>query len=116
MSPFYSSPLSCGLALIVAFGSSARGADAGGAYRMPPPYHVATVAPLDATERLVYDSAKYAQYRVEFNGISGDRVPAFVYVPRDSGRAVHPAVLLQYGSGGNKSTYYIVELARQFAS
>jgi fermentation-respiration switch protein FrsA (DUF1100 family) len=34
-------------------------------------------------------------------------------VPKD-GKAKHPAVLLQYGSGGNKSTNYIVALGEQF--
>src|SRR5688572_9804699 len=86
--------------LLLGLGSAVHGADSAA------PYRVDHTAPLDATERLVTETPKYAQYRVEFNGIRGDRVPAFVYVPRD-GKAVHPAVLLQYGSGGNKSTYYI---------
>jgi uncharacterized protein len=42
-------------------------------------------------------------------------VPSFVYVPKD-GKDKHPAVLLQYGSGGNKSTNYITELGRQFVA
>ena len=32
------------------------------------------------------------------------------------GKAKHPAVLLQYGTGGNKSTNYITELGRQFVA
>ena len=59
------------------------------------------------------EAENHTQYRVEFNGIRRDRVPSFVYVPKD-GKAHHPAVLLQYGSGGNKTTNYIVALARQF--
>src|SRR5688572_18470427 len=101
MSPAETTPLACTLALLLGLGSAA----ARGAEPSAPPYHVDHTAPLDATERLVTETLKYAQYRVEFNGIRRDRVPAFVYVPRD-GKAVHPAVLLQYGSGGNKSTYY----------
>jgi dienelactone hydrolase len=78
------------------------------------PFRVAHDAPLDVAERVVTQTDGYAQYRIEFNGIeSGSRVPAFVYVPKD-GKDKHPAVLLQYGSGGNKSTNYITELGRQF--
>ena len=36
-------------------------------------------------------------------------------MPKDE-RAKHPAVLLQYGSGGNKSTNYIVALGEQFVA
>src|SRR5690606_6521619 len=65
-----------------------------------------------------------------FDGIEGDRVPAFLYVPnteRAAGavgaagsagaarRARRPAVLLQYGSGGHKKTNYIVAIGQAFA-
>jgi dienelactone hydrolase len=79
------------------------------------PYPVDHDAPLDAQERLVAEAEDHVQYRVEFNGIKRDRVPAFLYVPKD-GKAQHPAVLLQYGSGGNKTTNYIVALANQFVA
>jgi dienelactone hydrolase len=79
----------------------------------PIPYRVDHDAPLRATQTLVTDGKDFAKYRVEFNGIERDRVPAFLYVPKD-GRGTHPAVLLQYGSGGNKSTNYIVILGEQF--
>lgn len=79
------------------------------------PYRVDHDAPLDAAQKLVTEAKDHKQYRVEFNGIQGDRVPAFLYVPED-GRAKHPAVLLQYGSGGNKNTNYIVALAQQFVA
>ncbi len=79
------------------------------------PYSIATNAPLDATEKAVAKNDTFTQLRVEFNGIDGkSRVPGFLYIPAD-GLAKHPAVLLQYGSGGSKSTNYIVILARQFA-
>jgi uncharacterized protein len=78
------------------------------------PYRIAPAAPLDPTEKAVAKNETFSQLRVEFNGIENDsRVPAFLYVPTDNA-ARHPAVLLQYGSGGNKSTNYIVFLARQF--
>jgi dienelactone hydrolase len=80
------------------------------------PFGVAHDAPLDAVERLVEEHEDHTLYRVEFNGIQGDRVPAYVYVPKNGRRAKHPAVLLQYGSGGNKTTYYIVALGKQFVS
>jgi dienelactone hydrolase len=78
-----------------------------------PPYRVDHSAPLAVKERLVDTTSNYSKYHVEFNGIQHDRVPAFVYVPSD-GKPIHPAVLLQYGSGGNKSTNYIVAMAEQF--
>ena len=40
---------------------------------------------------------------VEFKGIRGDRVPAYLYLPRQE-QEPQPAVLLQYGIGGNKNT------------
>lgn len=90
----------------------------------PPPYQTAHDAPLDAVERpgpkkLNYIPAdRYAQWRVEFNGIRGDRVPGYFYLPADHGKAdaghKHAAVLLLYGSGGNKGTDYIVALGQQF--
>src|SRR5687768_14312076 len=68
------------------------------------PYLVAHDKPLEAVEKMLTSTADYTHYRVEFNGIRG-RVPAFLYVPND-GRKAHPAVLLQYGSGGSKKTNY----------
>lgn len=78
------------------------------------PYDVAHEAPLDANERVDERSDAMTRFHVEFNGIKADRVPAFLYVPGDD-HAKHPGVLLQYGSGGNKSTFYIVMLARELA-
>jgi dienelactone hydrolase len=80
------------------------------------PFAVAHDRPLEAVEAVVAREESYTQLRVEFNGIQGDRVPAFLYVPRDAGRRAHPAVLLQYGSGGNKKTGYIVEIGRLFVA
>jgi dienelactone hydrolase len=80
---------------------------------VPTPYKVDHDAPLRATQTLVTDGKDFAKYHVEFNGIEHDRVPAFLYIPKD-GRGTHPAVLLQYGSGGNKSANYIVILGEQF--
>lgn len=79
------------------------------------PYRVSPDAPLDATAGVVKEAKDHTQFRVEFNGIKGDRVPAFAYVPKNDD-ARHPAVLLQYGSGGNKTTNYIVALAHQFVA
>jgi dienelactone hydrolase len=78
------------------------------------PYKVNHDAPLNAELSVVAETPGVTQYRVVFNGIEGDRVPAFVYVPRD-GKAKHPAILSQYGSGGSKKTDYIVFLDQQFA-
>ena len=77
------------------------------------PYPVDHDAPLAPAEKVVEKTGGYAKYRVEFNGIRKDRVPGFLYVPADD-KPRHPAVLLQYGSGGDKKTFYIVALAQQF--
>lgn len=79
------------------------------------PYPVDHYAPLAAEEKVVEAADEYTRLRVEFNGIRKDRVPGFLYLPRD-GQSKRPAVLLQYGSGGNKNTFYIVALAKQFVA
>jgi dienelactone hydrolase len=79
------------------------------------PYQTAHDAPLDAKSDLIADEDGFRQFRVEFAGIKGDRVPAFLYVPK-SDAPKHPAVLLQYGSGGHKGVDYIVQLGRQFVA
>ncbi|HZU35932.1 MAG TPA: dienelactone hydrolase family protein [Gemmataceae bacterium] len=78
------------------------------------PYTPAHTAPLKPSERLVRVMPGHQQFRVEFNGIKQDRVPAFLYIPKQrTGKC--PAVLLQYGSGGNKGSGYIVQIGRYFA-
>src|ERR1051325_794751 len=72
------------------------------------PYATAHDKPLGAVVSVVEDKDEYTKYRVEFNGIRA-RVPANLYIPKD-GKKTHPAVLLQYGSGGNKNTNYIVAI------
>lgn len=76
------------------------------------PYPTAHDAPLDSNEKLIKTTDDYSLYRVEFNGIKkGSRVPANLYIPRKSAfKAPYPAVLLQYGTGGNKNTNYIVAI------
>jgi dienelactone hydrolase len=76
------------------------------------PYPTAHDAPLDASEKLIKRTEDYSLYRVEFNGIKkGSRVPANLYIPRKAEfKAPYPAVLLQYGTGGNKNTNYIVAI------
>lgn len=81
---------------------------------MPSPYVPTHGTPLKTSMRLVHDRPGHKQYRVEFNGIKGDRVPAYLYVPK-SAEKKHPAVLLQYGSGGHKDSGYIVQIGRFFA-
>jgi dienelactone hydrolase len=83
-----------------------------------PPYATASDAPLDVKESLVKEEENHTQYRIEFNGIKGDRVPAFLYVPKKQPktRAPYPAILLQYGIGGNKTTNYIVMIGKEFVA
>lgn len=77
------------------------------------PYKVAHESPLNPREQVVSKADAFTVSLVEFNGIEGDRVPAMLYTPND--QAKHPAVLLQYGSGGHKKVNYIVMLAELFA-
>jgi dienelactone hydrolase len=81
---------------------------------VPCPYQTAHDAPLDVTEKVVATTDDYTLYRVEFNGIkAGSRVPANLYVPRRKAlKAPYPAILLQYGTGGNKNTRYIVAMGQ----
>ncbi len=83
-----------------------------------PPYAIDHAKPLEAKEEIVKEADDHTQYRVEFNGIKGDRVPAYVYVPKRKAndKAPLPAILLQYGAGGNKKTDYIVAIGQQFAA
>jgi len=78
------------------------------------PYKPDHAAPLKATTHLLFENEHHKQFRVEFNGIKADRVPGFLYVPR-AGSGKFPAVVLQYGSGGNKASGYIVQIGRFFA-
>lgn len=89
-------------------------ADSKGSEQTPCPYPTAHDAPLDSTEKLITTTDDYSLFRVEFNGIkAGSRVPANLYVPRKSQfKAPYPAVLLQYGTGGNKNTNYIVAIGQ----
>jgi dienelactone hydrolase len=73
------------------------------------PYSTAHDRPLEAVEQLTATAENHTKYRVEFNGIRA-RVPANLYIPKGE-KKQWPAVLLQYGSGGNKNTNYIVAIA-----
>src|ERR1041384_7697462 len=68
-----------------------------------PPFAVAHDAPLEATEKEVGRADGVIQLRVEFRGIKGDRVPAFLWLPEEKagGATRRPAVLTQYGRGGD---------------
>lgn len=79
------------------------------------PYKVAHDESLDAVQMLESETDDYRRFRVEFSGIEKDRVPAFHYRPKRAGVKA-PAVLLQYGSGGNKRTDYIVAIGQQFVT
>ncbi len=83
------------------------------------PYATDHAKPLAPKEEVVNEADDHTQFRVEFNGIKGDRVPAYLYVPKRKAaapKAPCPAILLQYGTGGNKKTNYIVAIGKQFAS
>jgi dienelactone hydrolase len=83
------------------------------------PYDTAHAKPLEPKEEIVHKADNHTQYRVEFNGIKEDRVPAFLYVPKrkpDEKAKPFPAILLQYGTGGNKTSDYIVGIGKQFVA
>jgi dienelactone hydrolase len=83
------------------------------------PYATATGRPLETKEEVTDKADDHTRYRVEFNGIKEDRVPAFLYVPKSKANVkqpAYPAVLLQYGIGGNKTTDYIVAIGKQFVA
>lgn len=87
--------------------------------QIEPPYKKAKDAPLEAKEEVVEETDTYTQLRVEFNGIKNDRVPAYLYLPKKkefADKAPFPAILLQYGTGGNKKTDYIVAIGKQFVA
>lgn len=84
---------------------------------VPAPYPTARAKPLDAKEEFVDQADDHTRFRVEFNGVKDDRVPSYLYVPKRKADAKPaPAILLQYGSGGNKKTNYIVEIGKLFVA
>lgn len=90
---------------------------AGEPKKVAAPYAIDHAKALEAKEEVVNRAEDHTQFRVEFTGIDNDRVPAYLYVPKskpDTKPASLPAILLQYGSGGNKKTNYIVEIGKQF--
>ncbi|MBI1831855.1 MAG: acetylxylan esterase [Planctomycetes bacterium] len=92
---------------------------ANAAAKIPVPYATDHAKPLEAKQELVAEADDHTQYRVEFNGIKGDRVPAYLYVPKrkaDADKKAFPAILLQYGTGGNKKPNYLVEPGKQFVA
>lgn len=107
-----------GMMLILVGPALALGQEAAAPAKVPVPYATDPAKPLDVKEEIVTEAADHFQYRVEFNGIKGDRVPAYYYVPKkkDREKESFPAILLQYGSGGNKKTDYIVAIGKQFVS
>jgi dienelactone hydrolase len=94
------------------------GADKAAPKKPAGPYRIAHTAALDSKDSVVNQADDHTQYRVEFNGIKNDRVPAYLYVPKKKLGVPnpHPAILLQYGIGGNKKTEYIVAIGKQFVS
>src|SRR5262245_3025131 len=97
--------------LFCAIASRAVAQDKAEPKRISVPYTTDPAKPLDIKDEIVNQADDHTQYRVEFNGIKGDRVPAYLYIPKRKADAPPlPAILLQYGSGGNKKTNYIVKI------
>lgn len=63
--------------------------------------------PLDAQVGPLDTTPSSTRYRVEFTSVHDQRVPAILALPRNTA-APYPAVILVHGSGGSKSTSYIV--------
>ena len=115
------------VAMLLAFGPSRPLLGQEPAKKIGTPYKTAHEKPLETKEEVVNEADDHRQYRVEFNGIKEDRVPAYLYVPKRKaltpdpspkgrGEKGFPAILLQYGSGGNKKTDYIVAIGKQFVA
>ena len=80
-----------------------------------PPFKVDHKAPLKAAAKIVERAEGFTKYRVEFNGIEGDRVPGHLYLPKEIHGPV-PAVLVQHGIGDKKHAKYIVECCRMLTA
>ncbi len=79
------------------------------------PFKVDHQAPLKAEAKVVGTEKNFTKYRIEFNGIEGDRVPGHLYLPKEiCGRV--PAVLVQHGVGDKKHAKYIVECCRMLTA
>lgn len=88
---------------------------AGNAVGGKAPYPVNHNAPLRATDKVVAETPTYVQHRVEFDGVMGDRVPGYLYVPKGA-PGKRPAILFQYGSGGSKDFGFHKQFAHDFAA
>jgi|TARA_B100001971_G_scaffold121330_1_gene111740 dienelactone hydrolase len=84
------------------------------ATELKPPFRTDHKAPLKATAKIEEQADRFTKFRVEFNGIEGDRVPGHLFLPKKiSGRV--PAALVQHGIGDKKHAEYIVECCRMLA-
>ena len=79
------------------------------------PFKVDHQAPLKAEAKMVGTEKNFTKYRIEFNGIEGDRVPGHLYLPKEI-RGRVPAVLVQHGVGDKKHAKYIVECCRMLTA
>ena len=79
------------------------------------PFKVDHQAPLKAEAKVVGTEKNFTKYRIEFNGIEGDRVPGHLYLPKEI-RGRVPAVLVQHGVGDKKHAKYIVECCRMLTA
>ena len=79
------------------------------------PFKIDHKAPLKAAAKIVERAEGFTKYRVEFNGIKGDRVPGHLYIPKEIHGPV-PAVLVQHGIGDKKHATYIVECCRMLTA
>jgi len=79
------------------------------------PFRTDHKAPLKVTAKIEEQADGFTRFRIEFNGIEGDRVPGHLYLPKKiSGRV--PAVLVQHGVGDKKHAEYIVECCRMLSA
>ena len=78
---------------------------------LKPPFPTNHKPPLKATAKVEEQADGCTRFRVEFNGIEGDRVPGHLYLPKKINGRV-PAVLVQHGVGDKKHAEYIVECCR----
>ena len=79
------------------------------------PFRTDHKAPLKATAKIEKQADGFTKFRVEFNGIEGDRVSGHLYLPKKINGRV-PAVLVQHGVGDKKHAEYIVECCRMLTA
>jgi len=104
-------------AVAILSGSNSATAQSGTPFALPPPVDAAEAyriswydydagLPLNATLKPLDEKRTSVRYRLDYDSVHDQRVPAIVAIPKRFSPP-YPAVLLVHGSGGSKDTSYI---------